>query len=53
MCALQVIQQMHAGVTMVEACRIVGVLRSSFYYIMEKNPQASAEMQSLKQFVEH
>jgi hypothetical protein len=49
---LQVIQHMHAGVTMFEACRIVGVPRSSFYYIMEKNPQAIAEMQSLKQFVE-
>jgi hypothetical protein len=51
--ALQIIQHMHAGVTMVKACRIVGMPLSSFYYIIEKNPEAIAEMQSLKPFVEH
>ena len=49
---LQVIQHMHAGMIVVEACRIVGVPCSSFYYIREKNPQAISEMKSLKQFVE-
>ena len=41
--ALQVIQHMNAGMTVVEACREVGIARSSFYYIVENNPEAMAE----------
>jgi len=37
---------MNSGMTVVEACREVGMPRSSFYYIMENNPEAFAEMQS-------
>lgn len=43
--ALQVIQQMNNGMTVVEACRAVGMSRSSFYYILENNPEAVAEVQ--------
>ena len=32
--------------SVVEACRAVGMPRSSFYYIMENNPVAFAEMQA-------
>jgi len=31
--------------TVVEACRAVGMPRSSFYYILENNPEAVAEVQ--------
>jgi len=45
--ALQVIQRMNAGMTVVEACREVGIARSSFYYIIENNPEAIAEFQDI------
>ena len=45
--ALQVIQHMNAGMTVVEACREVGIARSSFYYIVENNPEAIAELQDI------
>jgi hypothetical protein len=45
--ALQVIQHMNNGMTVVEACREVGMPRSSFYYIVENNPEAIAEIQTL------
>ena len=45
--ALQVIQHMNAGMTVVEACREVGIARSSFYYIVENNPEAIAEVQGI------
>jgi hypothetical protein len=32
--------------TVVEACREVGMARSSFYYIVENNPQAIADIQA-------
>jgi hypothetical protein len=35
---------MNSGMKVVEACRAVGIPRSSFYYIIEKNPEAIAEM---------
>jgi hypothetical protein len=44
--AVQVIQYMNNGMTVVDACKAVGVPRSSFYYIMENNPEAFAEMQA-------
>jgi len=45
--AFQVIQHMNAGMTVVEACRAVGMPRSSFYYIVENNPEAIAEIQGI------
>ena len=39
------IQHMNAGMTVVEACREVGIARSSFYYIIENNPEVIAEFQ--------
>ena len=44
---LQVIQHMNSGMTVVEACREVGIARSSFYYIVETNPEAIAEVQDI------
>ena len=43
--ALQVIQHINAGMTVVEPCMAVGMPRSSFYYILENNPEAVAEVQ--------
>lgn len=45
--AVHVIQYMNAGMTVVEACKAVGMPRSSFYYIMDNNPDALAEAQEL------
>jgi len=45
--ALQVIQHMVTGMTVVEACREVGIARSSFYYIIENNPEVIAEFQDI------
>ena len=44
--AIQVVQYMNNGMTVVEACKAVGMPRSSFYYIMENNPDAFAKMQA-------
>ena len=43
----QVIQHMNSGMTVVEACREAGMARSSFYYIVENNPQAIADIQAI------
>jgi hypothetical protein len=45
--ALQVIEHMNAGMSVVDACRMVGMPRSSFYYIVENNPEAMAEAQAI------
>jgi hypothetical protein len=42
-----VIQHMNNGMTVVEACREVGIARSSYCYIVEKNPQAIADIQAI------
>jgi hypothetical protein len=44
--ALLVIQHRNVDMTVVEAYREVGMPRSSFYYIVEKNPQAIADLQA-------
>ena len=41
--AIQVIQQMNSGMTVVDACKEVGLPRSSFYAIVNKYPEAIAE----------
>jgi len=33
--------------TVVEACQTIGIPRSSFYYIVENNPEAISELQSI------
>jgi hypothetical protein len=43
----QVIQYLNNGMTVVEACREVGMPRSSFNYIVENNPEAIAETQTI------
>ena len=44
---LQVIQHMNNGMSVVEACRLVGMPRSSFYYFIGNNPEAIAEIQAI------
>src|SRR4030042_21915 len=43
----QVIQYMNTGMSVVEACREVGMPRSSFYYIVQNNPEAITEAQAI------
>ena len=45
--AIQVIEKMNTGLTVVEACREVGIPRSTFYYTIDKNPQEVAEIQEI------
>jgi hypothetical protein len=45
--ALQVIQHMNDGMSVVDACQMVGMPRSSFYYFIENNPEAVAEIQAI------
>lgn len=45
--ALQVIQHMNNGMTVAEACRTVGIPRSSYYYLVENHPEAMAEVQTI------
>ncbi len=43
----QVIQNMFSGMTVVDACREVGIPRSTFYYLIENNPEAIANIQTV------
>lgn len=45
--AIQAIQHMNNGMTVAEACRVVGIPRSSYYYILNNNPEAIAEIQDI------
>jgi hypothetical protein len=47
--AIQVIQHMNSGMTVVDACHEVGLPRSSFYDIVKKYPEAIAEYQEMVQ----
>ena len=38
--AIQVIQHMNDGMTVVNACKEVGIPRSTFYDVVKKNPEA-------------
>jgi hypothetical protein len=49
----QVIQHMNSGMTVVDACREVGMARSSFYYIVDTNPEAIADIQAISHFTEY
>ena len=46
--ALQVIQHSNDGMTIVEACREVGIPRSTFYYFVNTNPDAIATFQEMQ-----
>jgi ACT domain-containing protein len=45
--AIQVIQHMNNGMTVVDACKEVGLPRSSYYDIIAKHPEAIAEYQEM------
>jgi ACT domain-containing protein len=45
--ALQVIQHMNQGMSVTAACREVGIPRSTYYYIIQKNPMMMAEVQDI------
>jgi predicted transcriptional regulator len=45
--SLQVIQRMHDGMTVVDACEAVGIPRSTFYDIVKKNPEAIVDFQDI------
>lgn len=45
--ALLVIQQVNDGLTVIDACKAVGIPRSSFYYTIKANPEAIAEYQEM------
>ena len=45
--AMQVIQHMNNGMTVVEACQTVGMPRSTFYYVVDKDPEAIAGFQAI------
>ncbi len=45
--ALQVIQHMNDGMTVIDACKEVGIPRSTFYDVVKKNPEAVTEYQEI------
>jgi len=45
--ALQVIRHTNEGMTITAACNEVGLPRSSFYYIINNNPDAFLEAQEI------
>ena len=47
--AIEVIQHMNKGMTVVDACQEVSLPRSSYYDVIKKNPEAIAEYHELVQ----
>jgi hypothetical protein len=45
--ALQVIQHINEGMTVVSACKEVGIPRSTFYDVVKKNPEAITKYQEI------
>jgi hypothetical protein len=45
--ALQVFQHMNDGMTVIAACKEVGIPRSTFYDVVKKNPEAVTEYQEI------
>ena len=45
--AIQVIQHMNDGMTVIDACKEVGIPRSTFYDVVNKNPEAITEYQEI------
>ena len=46
--ALQVIQHMNSGMSVTDACKEVGLPRSSFYYLQNQYPEEFIEFQALQ-----
>lgn len=46
--AFQVIQNSNNGMSIVEACREVGISRSTFYYFVKAHPDAIASFQEMQ-----
>ena len=46
--ALQVIQHSNDGMSIVEACQVVGIARSTFYYFISTHPDAIASIQEMQ-----
>ena len=47
--ALHVIEHMNNGMTVVAACKEVGIPRSTFYDVVKKNPEAVTEYQEIEE----
>ena len=45
--AKQVLQHMNSGMTVVDACKEVGIPRSTYYHLINKHPEAMAEYQEM------
>ena len=45
--AIQVIQHMNSGMTVVDACKEVGIPRSTYYHLIKTHPEAMAEYQGM------
>jgi hypothetical protein len=46
--ALEVIKNTHEGLSIVEACQVVGIARSTFYYFYNHHPDALAAYQEMR-----
>ncbi len=46
--ALEVIQHSNEGMSIVEACQVVGIARSTFYYFYNHHPDALASYQEMR-----
>ena len=47
--AIQVMQHMNSGMTVVDACKAVGIPCSTYYYIINANPEVMVEFQEMVQ----
>jgi hypothetical protein len=45
--AKQVMQHMNSGMTVVDACKEVGIPRSTYYHLIKTHPEAMAEYQEM------
>jgi ACT domain-containing protein len=45
--AIQVMQHMNSGMTVVDACKEIGIPRSTYYHLVKTHPEAMAEYQEM------
>jgi len=45
--AIQVMQHMNSGMTVVDACKEIGIPRSTYYHLIKTHPEAMAEYQEM------
>ena len=45
--AIQVMQHMNSGMTVIDACKEVGIPRSTYYHLIKMHPEAMAEYQEM------